>query len=173
MDDLIRIGKLLGPFGVGGAIKLYVIGDPARLMRLKRVQVEGLGWVKPQRIERHGPGLVLQLPGIETREAAERLQGRAVDAAEAELPPLPDGEYHYHDLIGLPVQRPSGQSLGTVKDVIDAGHQDLLVVETGQGDGLVPLQAPYVEVALGRAIVLDAPPGLLPGDDAPTSEQDA
>ena len=55
--------------------------------------------------------------------------------------------------------------LGEVSDVLDMGHQDLLVVQHAGGEALIPLQAPYVGVQRGRAVVLgeDAPDGLIGG----------
>lgn len=160
-SQLIRIGHVLGPQGLAGTVRLYVIGDPAQLLSLPRVQLEGLGWRKLRGVQRHGPGLLLELLGVEGREAAERLTGLAVYAHEDELPPLPEDEYYYHELRGLRVETPGGEVLGEVVDVQDGGHQDLLVVGRGGRTALVPLQAPYVVVRRGEAVVLDAPPGLL------------
>ena len=172
--DTTRVGHLLGPHGVAGAIKLYVIGSPPQLAKLKRLYVEGLGWTRVLKFEIHGPGPVLTLGGVSDRNAADELRGRQVYAHDKELPGLPEGEYYYHELRGLPLKNAAGQVLGEVVDVQDAGQQDLLVVrsETG-GEGLIPLQAPYVQVRRGAAIVLteDAPDGLL-GDDAGDNEPD-
>lgn len=162
-SPLIRIGHVLGPQGLSGALRLYVIGDPDQLLSLTRVQLEGLGWRRLRGVQRHGPGVLLDLLGVEGREAAERLTGLAVYAHEDELPALPEDEYYYHELRGLPVQSPGGEPLGEVLDVQDGGVQDLLVVGRDGRTALVPLQAPYVTVRRGEAIVLDAPPGLLDG----------
>ncbi|AWN23819.1 16S rRNA processing protein RimM [Deinococcus irradiatisoli] len=171
-DQTTRVGYVLGPHGVAGAVKLYVIGSAPQLSKLKRLYIEGQGWTRLLKFEMHGPGPVLTLGGVTDRNAAEALRGRQVYAHDKELPPLPEGEYYYHELRGLKVRDAAGQVLGEVSDVIDAGHQDLLVVRSlGGTEGMIPLQAPYVEVRRGSAIVLteDAPMGLLgdePGDDA-------
>ncbi len=166
-DDLLRVGQLTAPLGVAGALKLFVIGDVGQLLRATRLFVEGTGWLRVRALERHGPGAAVRFVGVEGREAADLLRGRAVFARGSELPALPEGEYYYHDLIGLPVRSPAGEEIGRVRDVMDAGHQDLLVVdlsvERGGVSALVPLQAPYVEVLSGEAVVVDAPPGLLEG----------
>ncbi len=166
-EDSTRVGYLLGPHGVAGAVKLYVLGSAAQLSKLKRFYIEGLGWTRVLKFEMHGPGPALTLGGVGDRNAAEALRGRQVYAHDKELPPLPEGEYYYHELRGLKVKGADGQVLGEVSDVMDAGHQDLLVVRSVSGaEGMVPLQAPYVEVRRGAAIVLteDAPAGLL-GDE--------
>ncbi|MFC4454906.1 ribosome maturation factor RimM [Deinococcus sonorensis] len=161
-EDVTRIGHLLSPHGVRGAIKLFVIGEPAQLLKLQRLYVETLGWRKVQGLQMMGPGLVVQLAGVSDRTAAEGLQGLQVYAHDRELPALPEGEYYYHELRGLSVEDDAGTRLGEVVDVQDAGHQDLLVVQHPGGESLVPLQAPYVIVKRGLCVVLrDAPEGLL------------
>lgn len=162
--DLIRVGHVLSPLGLTGAVKLYVIGDPAALLGLARLHVAGHGWLRLTAIQPHGPGVAVTFAGVASRDAAERLAGAAVSANEADLPPLPDDEFYYHELRGLPVQAPNGDPIGEVEDVQDAGAQDLLVVRHARGSSLVPLQAPYVTVERGSRVVLDAPPGLLDDD---------
>ncbi|WP_027459739.1 ribosome maturation factor RimM [Deinococcus murrayi] len=171
--DTTRLGHFLGPHGVAGGVKVYVLGDPAHLLELPRVWVEGRGWLRVRRADPLAPGVALHLAGVTTREGAEALRGANLYAADADLPPLEEGTYYYHELRGLPVYGAAGERLGEVTDVQDAGHQDLLVVTHPAGEDFVPLQAPYVEVRLGegggrpQAIVLteDAPAGLL-GDGA-------
>ncbi|MBB6097257.1 16S rRNA processing protein RimM [Deinobacterium chartae] len=161
MSDLIEIGRVTGTFGVNGTLKVIAAGDPQRLLGLETVTLEGSGTLRVRRIDPNGPGVLLQLMGIADRSAAEELRGKRVYAREADLPPLEEGEYYYHDLIGLPVRSPAGEELGRVEAVQDLGYQDLLEVRRGLKLVLVPLQAPYVEVRPGEAIVVDAPEGLL------------
>ncbi|WP_135230074.1 ribosome maturation factor RimM [Deinococcus fonticola] len=169
--DTTRLGHLLGPHGVQGGVKLYLLGDPAQVTALRRVFVEGKGWLRLRKTEPLAPGLVLHLIGVSTREAAQELRGLKVYAADSELPPLEEGHYYYHELRGLPVLDSTGRTLGTVEEVEDAGYQDLLVVRDAARQSFVPLQAPYVviEQAGGKPTLVrltdDAPEGLLGEDD--------
>lgn len=163
-----RLGHFLGPHGVQGGVKLFVLGDPAQLRALKRVFVEGRGWLRLSRMDRLAPGVALHLAGISSREAAEELRGLNVYAADSELPQPEDGVYYFHELRGLTLADSAGRPLGEVVDVQDAGHQDLLVVRHDLGESLVPLQAPYVLVNLNArrrpeslTLTEDAPEDLL------------
>ncbi|ULH15347.1 ribosome maturation factor RimM [Deinococcus sp. KNUC1210] len=173
--DLTRMGHLMAPHGLRGAIKLFVIGEASQMLALKRLYVEELGWRRVTSVQPLGLGLALQLSGIDTREAALELRGRQVYAHDRELPRLDDGQYYYHELRGLPVRDAAGTTLGDVIDVQDMGFQDLLVIRHTGGEALVPLQAPYVQVKRGAAIVLDgAPDGLISGEAEtvpPSSEE--
>lgn len=173
-ENTTRIGTLSAPHGVQGGIKLYVLGDLAQLRKLKRVYVEGRGWLSVSRTEQSPPAIVLHLAGVSSREGAEGLRGLNVYAADAELPPLESGSFYYHDLRGLRVVGPDGADLGEVTDVLDMGHQDLLVV--GGHAAYLPLQAPYVVVKqagqkpLRVELTEDAPEGLFDTEEA---EEDA
>jgi 16S rRNA processing protein RimM len=176
--DLTRLGHFLGPHGVGGGVKVYVLGDNAQLLRLERVWVEGRGWLRVRRADALAPGAALHLAGVTTREAAETLRGAKVYAADADLPPLEEGSYYYHELRGLPVLNADGEPLGEVADVLDAGHQDLLLVRHAGGEDFLPLQAPYVTVQPGESgrpgaihLTEDAPAGLLGADSEDGTEE--
>jgi 16S rRNA processing protein RimM len=156
--DLILIGTITGTHGLDGAVRLRPVGEPAMLEGLKRVYVQDRGWVAVKRLELHAREPVLRLAGVTTLDAAEGLRGQAMYANKADLK-LQDGVYYYHDLIGLPVRSPTGQALGTIKDMMDSGPQDILIVRHESRDVLVPLQAPYVRV-LDGFIEIDPIPGL-------------
>ena len=137
--DLIRVGHLMAPQGLKGAIKLFVVGETEQLLKLRRLYVESLGWRRIASIQAQGQGVTVQLLGTDTREAALELRG-------------------------LEVQDAAGMRLGEVQDVLDMGFQDVLVVSHSGGSALLPLQAPYVVVKRGLAVVLDgAPEGLIGG----------
>ncbi|GGL91204.1 ribosome maturation factor RimM [Deinococcus aerolatus] len=178
--EITRLGHFLGPHGVQGGVKVYVLGDAAQFRTLRRVYVEGRGWLKVVRTTQLAPGVALQLAGLSTREGAEALRGLNVYAADDELPTPEDGVYYFHELRGLTLSDAQGTELGTVKDVLDAGHQDLLVVTHDGGEALLPLQAPYVTVHLNArrrpqslSLTADAPEGLLGEADEPDEPEGA
>ncbi|WP_424949256.1 ribosome maturation factor RimM [Deinococcus sp.] len=162
--DLTRVGHLMAPHGLRGAMKLFVIGDPEQLLKLRRLYLEGLGWRRVGAVQLQGPGVTVQLGGIDTREAALELRGVQVYAHDDELPTLGEGQFYYHELRGLRVQTEGGELLGEVTEVLDMGFQDVLVVRHSGGEALVPLQAPYVQVRRGVGVILEgAPEGLIGG----------
>ncbi|NEP43868.1 MAG: 16S rRNA processing protein RimM, partial [Okeania sp. SIO2H7] len=77
-----------------------------------------------------GKGLyVLELEGIEDREQAETLRDCQLLVKKSDRPHLEEDEFYTFDLIGLEViNQLDGQNLGTVVDVINAGH-DVLEIE--------------------------------------------
>ncbi len=60
-------------------------------------------------------------------------------------PPLEPGEYYHHQLIGLRVKTDSGQVLGVVKDILETGANDILVVRPESGpEILIPVVDEFV-----------------------------
>lgn len=112
----------------------------------------------------HAGRLLVAFEGVTDRNTAEQLRGVLLTVAADSLPSLGDrDEFHDHQLEGLTAVRVDGGQLGTVREVVHAPAQDLLVLDTEHGEGLVPfVRAIVVEVdlAAGR-IVVDPPEGLL------------
>ncbi len=112
----------------------------------------------------HGRVLLVQFVGVSDRATAEVLRGTLLTVDVMELPELDDpDEYYDHQLEGLTAVGSDGGVLGTVREVVHAPAGDLLVLDTGRGEALVPfVQAivPEVDLAAGR-VVLDPPAGLL------------
>jgi 16S rRNA processing protein RimM len=79
---------------------------------------------------------VLTIEGIGSREAAEAIRGRYL---EADARPLPPGSYYWHQLVGLAVETDGGEPLGTLREVFRAGEAEVYRVElTDGGELLIP-----------------------------------
>ena len=132
----LQIGKIVSPQGLRGQLRVYPNSDfPERFL------VPGNRWLQrqgqqPEVVEliegREIPGkklYVVTLAGVETREAAEALRGAMLLVREDDRLELDREEYHVLDIVGLAVfHRQTGDRLGTVVDVMSAGH-DLLKVK--------------------------------------------
>jgi 16S rRNA processing protein RimM len=110
------------------------------------------------RAETGGRVPVLHLEGIETREAAEALVGRYLEAPQRTLD---EGTYFWEDLIGLRVEEPDGAPVGELVEIFRAGGNEVYRVVGPGGERLVP--------ALRHAVVrIDLEAGLMivAADDA-------
>jgi 16S rRNA processing protein RimM len=113
----------------------------------------------------------VQFAGVADRDHAERLRGREVWVARADLPELDDDEFYLADTIGLPVERVLAdgrvQQLGTVAGVTTNGVQDLLEVEWTRPDGrrdtwLLPALSQFLVDLDRERLRVEVPLGLLP-----------
>jgi 16S rRNA processing protein RimM len=95
---------------------------------------------------------------------AEALAGAEIQVPDEDARPLEAGRYLVADLIGCAVRTASGEELGAVVDVWEAGGAATLVVERPDGrELLLPFSARLVpEIDLARkTLVVDPPDGLL------------
>ena len=111
------------------------------------------------RLRRRGlPGgnCARKLRGVDDRDAAAALAGQWIGIARAQLPTLPDGEYYWHDLLGLAVLTDAGDDLGVVDHIIETGANDVLAVRHAGGERLLPWSPDVVgsvDLAGGRIYV--------------------
>lgn len=109
-----------------------------------------------RRVRPHKRGLLLALAGIDTMTAAERLAGARVSVAEADLPPLPAGEFYWFQVVGLTAVTEEGRPLGRVAEILETPAHDVYVVREGEREILVPAVEEVVRLidpAGGRIVV--------------------
>ncbi len=141
MTKKIIIGKLGAAYGVRGWLHLSSYTDPPNnifnypqwhLQKHHQQQV-----VSIEKFQAHGDGFVVKLADCNDREKARTLTNYQITVDKATLPPLPDGEYYWDDLIGLRVQTTQGTELGTVDHLLGTGANDVLVIK-GNKRHLIP-----------------------------------
>jgi 16S rRNA processing protein RimM len=167
-EELLLVGQITAPHGVQGQLKVRSITDqPEHLARRVRTVYVGAP-PRPLTLRRanlHKPGvMVFTLAEVTTREEAEALRGAEVFIREAEAAPLDAEEYYLHQLYGLQVLTDEGAALGQVRDVLETGANEVLVVaRRGQSDALIPMIRDVVQqIDLpGGKIVVRIIPGLL------------
>jgi len=177
----LRVGRLVKAHGLKGALKLELYTDsPDQRFRAGQeleLQVpETSEWfgktVKVAELRFYNQSPVLFLEGIQDRSQAETLV-KAILLIETDLEQLPeDPEAWYdHQLVGL-TALVGDEIVGKVIRVDHLPAQDLLAIETSNGEVLVPFVkqiVPLVDIQKGQ-VVLTPPAGLfeinLPGGDS-------
>jgi 16S rRNA processing protein RimM len=177
----LRVGRLVKAHGLKGALKLELYTDsPDQRFRAGQeleLQVpETSEWfgktVKVAELRFYNQSPVLFLEGIQDRSQAETLV-KAILLIETDLEQLPeDPEAWYdHQLVGL-AALVGEEVVGKVIRVDHLPAQDLLAIETSNGEVLVPFVkqiVPLVDIQKGQ-VVLTPPAGLfeinLPGGDS-------
>ena len=164
----LECGKIINTHGFRGAVKLESWCDtPEVLAGLSCYYLQGAGEMLPLRV-RHASVfrefVIAELEGVADEEAANRLRGKIVYAAREDLP-LPEGGYFLADVIGLPVKHAdTGDLLGKVIRVDTRGKNNLFVIETPQGEALLPDVPQFViRVDAEDAVLVRPIPGLLDG----------
>jgi len=87
--------------------------------------------------QRHGKSVILHLEGVDDREQAAALIDTEIGVNRSELPVLDAGHYYWSDLTGLMVIHRDGTELGTIKEMLETGAHDVMVIE-GEQERLIP-----------------------------------
>ncbi|HUP92450.1 MAG TPA: ribosome maturation factor RimM [Solimonas sp.] len=109
----------------------------------------------------HGRGIVAQLrnaagQAIDDRDEAAALMGCEIQIEREQLPALPEGQHYWIDLIGLKVENEQGVALGRIRDMTSNGAQDVMVVQDGDTERMIPFVpgpiVKQVDVQAGRVV---------------------
>lgn len=166
-DDFLLIGTIGVPFGIRGQVKLHALTSrPEHLSRIKTLFIgEKFQPMQLRRVFEHKPNVfILTLQGIGDRNTAETLRGVEVFIPESEAAPLDEDEYFLHDLPGIVVETVAGEVVGTVKDVLETGANEVLVVtRPDESEVLIPMIRDVVKSLdiQGKRLVIEPIEGLL------------
>ncbi len=163
----LAVGKLRRAHGVRGEILMEVFTDfPERLASGVTLYL-GVD-AKPMRLvkrRQHREGLLVTFEGYTTPEQVGQLSNQEVYVRTDDRPPLAEGEYYHHQLLGLRVSTPGGEPLGRVVEILETGASDVLVVRPGTGsDVLIPVADAFIQridLATGE-IIVQLIPGMRP-----------
>lgn len=165
-QNLVLYGKITKRHGLYGEVKVFAFGGrPETLSGVKKVYVEvsgrkeprkfSLSWIKIQKNV-----AIVKLEDIDTPEAADALKNLHVLVEKNDLHPPEEDEYYWADLIGLQVRTSHGDNIGEVKDLIDSGGHDILVIKSPERgrEFLVPFVERFVtEVDLDGSMITVEP----------------
>jgi len=142
----ILMGRIHGAFGVRGELKLESFSDPPEaVFRYLPLTLRTAQGVERELEGAQGrstaKGIVMRLPGVEDRDAAEALRGAEIFAPRSALPPPAPGEYYWVDLEGLRVVNTTGADFGVVSHLFSTGANDVLVAR-GERERMIPFLVP-------------------------------
>jgi 16S rRNA processing protein RimM len=149
------IGKIVGTHGIGGTIKVYSYAQSPSFFHSGRVVFGHVGKkdiTTPITIvsaRPHKGVVLLSLKGIHHIDDALPLVGTYLYCDASMLPVLDEGEYYWHELIGLSVYHISGEYLGRVESILATGSNDVYVIKNKDNpesnEVLIPAVASFVK----------------------------
>jgi len=144
MKKYIETGKIVTTHGLRGEVKVYPWCDaPEELTEYETLYLKESGSYRPVRVVRartQQQMVLLQLEGVDTIEAADRLRGRVIYADRDDIA-LEEGEYLIQDIIGLEAfDADSGERYGEVCQVSKTGANDVYHIKFPDGsEKLIPV----------------------------------
>lgn len=168
VDDCYQLGYLIKPHGLKGEVQVFLdVDSPGEYETLESVFVLKGQQLVPFFIESIAIGsgkAIVAFEEVETVEEAAELKGCSLFLPLNNLPDLGSDDFYYHELVGFSLKSTAGEVIGVVKDVLEAGGQDLLAVIHPSGkEILVPLTDELIN-SLNKEekeLVMEIPEGLL------------
>lgn len=162
-SNLVTVGEIAGAYGIKGWVKVKSFTQPEENILnyspwwlktrhgVKRVEVD-TSMHRPQ-------GVVAHIVDLDDRDQAAALLGVKIAIECDQLPALEQGDYYWHQLIGLTVvseYEGNTTALGRVASLLETGANDVLVVK-GDGDSLDTRErlVPYLPGSVVRSIDLE------------------
>ena len=146
--NYIKIGVITKPQGIKGEVKVEPYTDDVyRFLQLKYAFFKNGASYEKVRVmgaRSDGKSAYLLFERIYDRNAAEELRGKEIFVDRENAVKLPEGRYFIVDLLGSKVLDQNGGLLGTLKEVLQPGANDVFVVKTSGEDLLIPVVDAFV-----------------------------
>jgi 16S rRNA processing protein RimM len=133
------LGKLRRAHGVRGEIPLELYSQLLELLvpdsvvyigeQHQAYTIESARWKQDF--------LLLKFAGIDDRTVVSTLTNELVYVKTGQLPPLPEGDFYYHELIGLKVYETDGHYLGVLMEVLETGANDVYLIQDDDGEEIL------------------------------------
>lgn len=161
MEDFLQVGVITSTHGLKGEVKVFPTTDDARRFELLKEVIldtgeERLG-LEIERVRYFKQFVILKLKGIDDISDAEKYRRAPLLVDRKNAVQLAEDEYFVADLVGLSVRNEEEQVIGSLKDVLTTGANDVYVIALDDGRELllpairqcvlaVDLQAGFIRV---------------------------
>ena len=141
MENMLRVGVITSTHGVRGEVKVFPTTDDAkRFKKLKTVILatgKGQTTLEIEQVKFFKNMVILKFKGYDNINDVETWRQKDLLITREQAVTLQPDEYFITDLIGLLVKDDTGAEVGTVKDVLETGANDVYVVALPNGKELL------------------------------------
>lgn len=174
MPEYYHVGKIVNTHGIRGELKVVATTDfPEE--RFKKGAELVILTKTPRKVtvtssRMHKGTVLVTFAGYGDINEVLQFKGQMLGVANDKLgeAKLGENEFYYRDIIGMDVQDTEGNSLGTIKEILSPGANDVWVVgRKGKSDLLLPyIESVVLKVDVpGKLTVVDVPEGLDPDEN--------
>ena len=140
--DLVPMGRLLKPRGLKGELRAAIFNEHGSALKVGTEiwlkKEEEYFSRKIETIKMAGEKSCIRLSGCNTLEDAAKVQGSVFFLPRDEFDSIGKNEHYLVDMIGSQVMDENLKLLGSVTDVLTMPAQNIIVVETGENEFLIP-----------------------------------
>ena len=137
MEQKLQVGIITATHGLKGEVKVYpTTDDPGRFRRLKKVILDN-GKVSVdleiESVKYFKQFVILKFKGLDDIEQVEKYRKASLYVTRDNAVRLKKDEFFIADLIDMKVGHEDGSPLGTLRDVITTGANDVYEVALDEG----------------------------------------
>lgn len=148
-QNRVAMGYIKGVFGIKGWLKVSANTEYAdSLLDYPEWQLSKDGNLLNVTLEAGkvaGNELHVKFQAIDERDQAFALKGYTIEINREAFAPTEEDEYYWADLVGMSVNNKAGIHLGFVKNLMETGANDVLVIDGEFGQKLIPFVSHYIE----------------------------
>ncbi|MCI9068120.1 MAG: 16S rRNA processing protein RimM [Lachnospiraceae bacterium] len=160
MVSEFRVGVISSTHGIRGEVKVFpTTDDPGRFRDLKQVTLVAKRerrTLEMEKVRFFKQFVIVKFKGIDNINDIEPYRGAELWIDREQAVPLEEGEYFIADLVGLAVMTDEGERLGSLKEVIRTGANDVyeVLMENGKTVLLPVIPECVLDVDLEKGEVL-------------------
>ena len=143
--DFYNVGKIVNTHGIRGDVRVMPTTDfvAERFAKGQDLYLQQAGEPLKLIVEsarQHKGFILVKFVGYDNINDVQAFCDHELMVSGKDQQPLEDGQYYYHQIIGLSVKTVDGEELGTIKEILSPGANDVWVVQRdGKKDLLLPV----------------------------------
>lgn len=147
MAQFFNVGKIVNTHGIKGELKVLPLTDfpEERFAKGSKLVIDTTKQIIPVVVESarfHKNMYVVQFEGFNNINEVEQYKGSMLKVSEEYQTELSDDEFYFHQIVGCTVITDEGEELGTVKEILTPGANDVWVVKMNNGKEIL---IPYID----------------------------
>ncbi|UJW58175.1 ribosome maturation factor RimM [Bacillus sp. A116_S68] len=159
MTDWLNVGKIVNTHGIHGEVRVisrtdfqeerYSTGNTLYIKtENERLPVTVAKWRQHKQFD------LITFEGFDNVNEVEKFKGSLLQVDATTLQDqLAEDEFYYHQIIGLRVETVDGRLVGTVKEILSPGANDVWVIAPAEEKGK-DILIPYIESVV-KSIILE------------------
>lgn len=173
-EQWLYVGKIVNTQGIKGEVRIVSVTDfpeeryaKGAVLHVRDQKNSTYDPLKVASYRRHKQFDCLTFENYNSINDIEKYKGCSLFVTKEQLSPLEQGDFYYHEIIGAQVVTDTGQEMGTVKEILSPGANDVWVVDTGKKEVLIPYISDVVKNVdvVHKTVIVHLIPGLVDDED--------
>ncbi len=151
-EHYFNVGKIVNTHGVRGEVRVIATTDfeerfepGSKLYFFENEKADPKELIVMSH-RKHKQFDLLMFEGLDSINDVEWMKNGYLKVSEKDQHALEENEYYFHEIIGCDVYLTDGEFIGTIKEILSPGANDVWVVQrNGKEDALIPYIEPVVK----------------------------